>query len=224
MQRQSYRESSFLLFIAIIVLWMGWLCYFMYSNSTSPLMRRFAWGVAGGSITGFQNFLKDSLTILKAIKNEDTIPFVLLGFLASMAIFVALTGLIILTLCMKRYDATYSASMFVGSFCISASIMSAIHYHTFAHLKKNLVNYLGYPMGLIVLLAGVYVLMFAAKQGSPRLVTTVMAAEEENASEDDHIRTQSHSNFILVSHIVSLSCVLLSSSHIPDTRAFLQLS
>jgi uncharacterized membrane protein len=168
-------------------------------------MRRFAWGVAGGSITGFQNFLKDSLTILKAIPNEAKIPFVLLGFLASMAIFVALTGLIILTLCMKRYDATYSSSMFVGSFCISASIMSAIHYHTFAYLGKNIVNYVGYPIGLIVLLTGVYVLMVAAKEASPRFISNasdvapVTAATEDNASEDDHARTQSHSNFILVS-------------------------
>ena len=165
-------------------------------------MRRFAWGVAGGSITGFQNFLKDTLTILKAIPSEAKIPYFLLGFLAFMAIFTALSGLIILTLCMKRYDATYSASMFVGSFCISASIMSAIHYHTFAHLSNNVVNYVGYPTGLVVLLTGVYLLMVAAKETGPQspmetAAIPATAAEEEMASENSHVRTQGHSNFIL---------------------------
>jgi uncharacterized membrane protein len=186
--------------------------------STSPMMRRFAWGVAGGSITGFQNFLKDSLTILKALQSEARVPFLLLGFLASMAVFIALTGLIILTLCMKRYDATYSASMFVGSFCISASIMSAIHYRTFAHLKNNIVNYVGYPTGLIVLLMGVYLLMVAAKETSPRYSSDTLAnsvatasCEEENATDEHIVRHQSHSNFILVSTVTPKSNVPLIS-------------
>jgi hypothetical protein len=36
--------------------------------------------------------------------------------------------LLCLSSCMKRYDATYSAAMFVVSFVISASLMSAVHY------------------------------------------------------------------------------------------------
>jgi hypothetical protein len=149
--------------------WMVFLLYFMCTSakvSTSPTFQRFAWGVAGGSITGFQNFLKDSLTILKASKrnNKDDsnsdFPYLLFIFMLGMAIVSALSGLIILTLCMKRYDVTYSASMFVGSFCISASIMSAIHYDTFSHLNDT-INYIGYPIGLIILLYGVYLLLMS---------------------------------------------------------------
>lgn len=150
-------------------LWMIFLLYYMCSSAkvnTSPTFQRFAWGVAGGSITGFQNFLKDSLTILKASNsnnkdgNSNEFPYVLFIFMFGMAIITALSGLIILTLCMKRYDVTYSASMFVGSFCISASIMSAIHYDTFLHLN-DVINYIGYPSGLIILLYGVYMLLAA---------------------------------------------------------------
>jgi hypothetical protein len=143
-----------------MMIWMIWLLHAMYSTATSPTFRRFAWGTAGGSITGFQNFLKDSLTIVKALKNEANVPYFLLGFLAGMAVLTAFTGLILLMLCMKRYDATYSAAMFVGSFCIAASIMSAIHYDTFTHLDGTL-NYIGYPAGLVTLLFGVYLLLKA---------------------------------------------------------------
>jgi hypothetical protein len=70
----------------------------------------------------------------------------------------ALVGLLILTGCMKRYDATYSAASFVGSFVISASIMSSVHYHTFASLK-GIINCILYPFGLLVLMVGVYQLV-----------------------------------------------------------------
>ena len=166
-QVRSYHETSFICFIVAMCLWMIFLLYYMCTSAkanTSPTFQRFAWGVAGGSITGFQNFLKDALTILKAspMHHEDgsnqAFPYLLFLFMFGMAIAVALSGLIILTLCMKRYDVTYSASMFVGSFCISASIMSAIHYYTFSHLN-GVINYIGYPSGLVILLYGVYMLL-----------------------------------------------------------------
>ena len=168
-QVHSYHETSFICFIIAMSLWMIFLLYYMCSSArvnTTPTFQRFAWGVAGGSITGFQNFLKDSLTVLKASKSSNEsgssqeFPYLLFIFMFGMAIFVALSGLIILTLCMKRYDVTYSASMFVGSFCISASIMSAIHYDTFLHLN-DMVNYIGYPSGLVILLYGVYMLLMS---------------------------------------------------------------
>jgi hypothetical protein len=136
---------------------------------SSPTLRRFAWGVSGGSITGLQNFLKDALTIVKAVKGSttdgtSTVPWFLLGVMIFMAAGTAFGGLVLLTLCMKRYDATYSASCFVGSFIISASIMSAVHYKTFHNLedKEQLVLY---PTGLAVLMGGVYMLVLKSKEG-----------------------------------------------------------
>ena len=183
-------------------LWMTFLLYYMCSPTssvnTSPTFQRFAWGVAGGSITGFQNFLKDSLTILKASRSSnengsnDAFPLALFIFMFGMAIFTALSGLIILTLCMKRYDVTYSASMFVGSFCISASIMSAIHYDTFAHLN-DAINYIGYPSGLIILLYGVYLLLMSTstnginESSSPADPTTTAFVEIPRHAEDGEI-------------------------------------
>lgn len=127
-------------------------------------LTRFAWGVSGGSLTGFQNFLKDSLTLVKAVRNEEleessAIPWALLIVLISMAVVTAFGGLLLLTACMKRYDATYSAAMFVGSFVVTASVMSAIHYDTFQHLT-HIHQLLLYPGGLIVLMVGVYMLLF----------------------------------------------------------------
>lgn len=105
---------------------------------------------------GFQNFLKDALTIVDVSRN-NTMPWLLLATMALGAAATAFAGLLLLSACMKRYDATYSAAMFVGSFVVSASIMSAIHYDTFLHVTgTNLILYL---TGLAVIIAGVWVLI-----------------------------------------------------------------
>ena len=126
--------------------------------SESDLKRRFAWGTCGGAITGLQNFLKDSLTLFKAANaTGEHLPWIL-PFFIFMAALTAFVGLLILTACMKKYDATYSAATFVGSFVVSASIMSAIHYHTFEGLV-HVIDYILYPSGLAILMAGVFILV-----------------------------------------------------------------
>ena len=150
---QSYREPIFIVYLVGITLWMALLLYWI-NFSTSVVVRRFAWGVSGGSMTGIQNFMKDSLTMVKA--NEGIPSYFPVCLL--LAIGMAFGGLLFLSDCMKRYDVTYSSSMFVGSYVVSASLMSAAHYHTFANLK-NLLNYILYPVGLLILMAGVWMLV-----------------------------------------------------------------
>lgn len=78
--------------------------------------------------------------------------------LASCAASTAFVGLLFLVACMKKYDATFSSAMFVGSFVVSASIMSAVHYSTFQNLY-GIANYVLYPSGLLVLMVGVGILV-----------------------------------------------------------------
>ena len=52
----------------------------------------------------------------------------------------------------------FSAAMFVGSFVLSASLMSAVHYDTFQHLV-GFWNWVMYPLGLISLMIGVNLLL-----------------------------------------------------------------
>lgn len=125
----------------------------IYTGSSTSLLRKISWGSIGGTITGFQNFLKDALTI-STIKPLHPI-FFLFAFLAMLTAFV---GLLFLAACMKRYDATYSAAMFVVSFIMSATLMSAVHYHTFQDLN-GLDDYIMYPMGLLILLIGASMLV-----------------------------------------------------------------
>jgi drug/metabolite transporter (DMT)-like permease len=162
--KKSYAEPAFVLYFVGLVMYVSVLGYFM-KYSRSPILRRFAWGSCGGSITGAQNFLKDSLTIIKDIEqqnrngNGEATPLPWFFFLfIMMAAATAFSGLLILTACMKRYDATYSAASFVGSFVVSASIMATAHYDTFGELQ-GLVNYILYPFGLVVLMVGVYLLV-----------------------------------------------------------------
>lgn len=177
---QSYREPLFIVYLVGITLWMALLLYWI-NSSTSLVVRRFAWGVSGGSMTGIQNFMKDSLTMVKA--NEGIpwyFPICLL-----LAIGMAFGGLLFLSNCMKRYDVTYSSSMFVGSYVVSASLMSAAHYHTFANLN-NLLNYILYPLGLIILMAGVWIL--------------VEEAGEKEVVETEHSRGVNVSTFTRAQH------------------------
>jgi drug/metabolite transporter (DMT)-like permease len=157
----SYHEIPFLLYFVALVVWMG-LLWWWIQYATSSKLRRFAWGTSGGSITGLaQNFIKDSLVVVKASSSLWHTPWYVPLFVA-MGILSSFGGLLLLTATMKRYDATYSAAMFVGSFVVSTSIMSAVHYHTFEHLA-DLVDYIMYPMGLVVLMIGVSILVQAAQ-------------------------------------------------------------
>jgi drug/metabolite transporter (DMT)-like permease len=149
----SYKEPVFLSYLLGVTLWLVLLTTFIRS-SPNETIKRFAWGASGGSMTGIQNFMKDSLTILQS---HEEIPW-FFPIMLLMAIIIAFGGLQFLSGCMKRYDVTFSSSMFVGSYVVSASIMSAAHYHTFENLGSK-VDYFLYPIGLIMLLFGVYILV-----------------------------------------------------------------
>ena len=156
--RESYlNDSAFHWYFFFLLLWMLLLTHLM-RTSTKAWIEKFAWGVSGGSVTGLQNFLKDALTILKHHHGSFlTIPWIFFLFMG-LAISSAFGGLLLLTACMKRYDATYSSASFVGSFVISASIMAAIHYDTFDHLP-SITSYILYPTGLVILIIGVLFLL-----------------------------------------------------------------
>jgi SNF family Na+-dependent transporter len=150
------------------------------SFAKSPSLKRFAWGSCGGTITGPQNFLKDALTVIKATENYEY-PW----FFPLLVIFAALTsfvGLLQLTACMKRYDATYSAAAFVGSFVVSASLNAAAHYNTFDALESP-VNYVLYPFGILVLMIGVFIL---ERSHSSSQETPIINGGKE--SEDSKVR------------------------------------
>lgn len=158
--RESYGAPAFVTYFVVLTLYMVLLTHWIL-HSRNHILRRFAWGSFGGAMTGSQNFLKDSLTIIKAT-DDGLYPWFFYVFLL-FAAFSAFGGLLFLTACMKRYDATYSAASFVGSFVVTASIMSAAHYNTFKYLK-TVWNYVLYPAGLVVLMVGVYVLVRESRE------------------------------------------------------------
>jgi hypothetical protein len=116
--------------------------------------------------------LKDALTIVKGLSPGDPSPVLLLTVLILLAAGTAFGGLLLLTACMKRYDATYSSAMFVGSFVMSASLMSAAKYDTFDNLGhgRDLVLY---PAGLATLIAGVCLLISDRTAPAVDTATTV---------------------------------------------------
>mmetsp|Transcript_18424 Transcript_18424/g.25350 ORF Transcript_18424/g.25350 Transcript_18424/m.25350 type:complete len:405 (-) Transcript_18424:50-1264(-) len=146
--RRQYVEPQFLAYFVGIVVWITILV--LVINHCNSGWQRFAWGMIGGSITGVQNFIKDSLALLHGSDGSHFPPqlFAML-FLAGL---LPLTGLLLLMQCMKRYDALYSASMFVGSLVVSSSIMAAVHYHTFDNIDRRGAFY--YPVGLLTIISG----------------------------------------------------------------------
>jgi len=167
---RSYRNLDFVIYFILLVLWM---CLLFYFTRFSEGLRRFGYGAAGGSITGLQNFLKDGLTILHS--SED-VPYQLYIFIV-LAGGTAFAGLLLLVQCMKRYDATYSSSMFVGSFVISATIMSAIHYNTFDNLDTWW-NYIFYPLGILILVIGILILGKDKEESEEHQITLGLRKEE----------------------------------------------
>lgn len=176
---QSYQDPAFLMYLVVFALWMV-VTFRWMNHAHAPSLQRFAWGVAGGSVTGLQNFVKDLLTLLKAgsnvnhlhqhDENEDVSLLwwrwrFYVGSLALLSVMTAVVGLLLLTACMKRYNATFSSAMFVGSFVLNSSIMSAIHYHTFSNLSST-IDWILYPVGLAILMGGVGILLFVSDDES----------------------------------------------------------
>lgn len=151
--KASYRKPAFLVYFAGLAVYLLMLLYWI-RFCESHVLKRFAWGCSGGAITGAQNFLKDALIVLHATPTGQRVPVLFVVFLG-LAGGTAFAGLLLLTACMKRYDATYSAATFVGSFVVSASIMAIVHYDTFGELD-GILNYVMYPFGMTVLMLGVY--------------------------------------------------------------------
>eukprot|EP00553_Chaetoceros_curvisetus_P012958 CAMPEP_0204640292 /NCGR_PEP_ID=MMETSP0717-20131115/46495_1 /ASSEMBLY_ACC=CAM_ASM_000666 /TAXON_ID=230516 /ORGANISM="Chaetoceros curvisetus" /LENGTH=375 /DNA_ID=CAMNT_0051660653 /DNA_START=375 /DNA_END=1502 /DNA_ORIENTATION=+ len=186
----SYANPYFQLYFVLMAVWFAGLIYLIVEKP-SPSLRRFAFGVAGGSLTGFQNFLKDSLTIIKATaESGESYPWYFYIFVVC-AMGSAFGGLLFLTGCMKVYDATFSSAMFVGSFVISASIMSAVHYETFQHLV-GIENWILYPTGLIILMIGVDLLVKATSEqeiefDTARTELVSGSNSDSNSSTGDHI-------------------------------------
>ena len=75
-------------------------------RKSAPKLAKLGWGLSGGLIAGVLLFLKDAMSF---IKTEGWLHWEL-WLLVGLAIFVAIYGLVLLTQCMKRYDATFSAS------------------------------------------------------------------------------------------------------------------
>lgn len=71
-------------------------------------------------------------------------------------------GLVFLTKCMRYYDATFGAGMFVVSYIFSTTIMSFVRYSTFEHLRSYWQVWC-YFSGLSMLLVGVWVFVMGKK-------------------------------------------------------------
>ncbi|GKY98250.1 hypothetical protein MPSEU_000782700 [Mayamaea pseudoterrestris] len=166
--RKSYSHAPFLLYFAGLSLWLAVMVRWMSNGNRA--MKRFAWGVAGGSISGQQNFLKDALIVLKATRHHHSDSFHhhlpwWVFLLVALSITSAFSGLLLLTACMKRYDVTFSSAMFVGSFIVSTSLMSVVHYDTFQNLH-SVTSCVLYPIGFLVLMSGVGMLVLEADDGN----------------------------------------------------------
>ena len=202
----SYHQPSFHIFIIFMILYLLQLSIFIWIFPKNSLLKKVAWGSIGGTITGFQNFLKDALTIYQLANNssnmnnnsisnygvgsDDSLPSTFFLFVV-LAMATSFIGLLCLASCMKRYDATYSAAMFVTSFVLSASIMSCVHYHTFEHLDGN-INYFMYPIGLLTLFMGAFILVkpSAVTSGSHCLLLNI----PDNDDSRDHVSISDQNN------------------------------
>ena len=67
-------------------------------------------------------------------------------------------SLAMLSKCMKRYDATFSAAMFVVSYIFSATIMSIVRYDILSNIE-SVTQVAFYPVGMIILFIGCLMLM-----------------------------------------------------------------
>jgi len=154
-QRESYAEPAMYFYFASVLLWLFGMWYGI-NVSQNPAFQRFAWGVTGGTLTGIQCFVKDALTILSLTSSIWRLPWIFYVLLF-LGIAMAAGGLAVSTLCMKRFDATYCSAMNAAALVLSATVMGAVHYDDFGNLD-SVHSYVLYPLGLLIILWGLYVL------------------------------------------------------------------
>jgi len=202
--REAYLEPEF---ISYLIGMFGWIVLLVglinYGDGTE---RRFSWGVIGGSVTGVQPFPKDALAVISGLQHEN-VPLEEyppgLFFLLFLASAMPLIGLALLMQCMRRFDASFSASMFVGSMIISVSVMSAVRYDTFGHVD-SILNGIFYTLGLCVLTSG----------------CVVLACEGTATSDPTRINVEEKSNiFRRTSSEVTYGTVQLSDDQGTDSAA-----
>jgi drug/metabolite transporter (DMT)-like permease len=155
---KSYADPAFVVFMISMFSFVTMLHLIIKRFPKTSLLKKMAWGSIGGAITGFQNYLKDSLTIFQDTSREGGSLPVIFYVLFILAVATGFAGLTCLSACMKRYDATYASAMFVVSFVITASLMSAVHYHTFADIGSEGAIMM-YILGLAVLIWGATILV-----------------------------------------------------------------
>ena len=154
----SYHDPAFIVYMILMFTFIALLLLIIRNYPTTSLLTKMAWGSLGGAIVGFQNFLKDAMTIFTVATSEgDRLPAIFY-LLFILAVATAITALMCISASMKRYDATYASAMFVASVVISTSLMSAVHYHTFEEIEGagDIIMYL---LGLAVLIYGATILV-----------------------------------------------------------------
>ena len=69
MQRESYLDPPFVRYLLLALVLEGGMIYTMLF-SANPYWKRLAWGVAGGFLTGFQNFIKDAMAVVQIMPTQ----------------------------------------------------------------------------------------------------------------------------------------------------------
>ena len=162
--REQYTEYAFVTYFVGLSIWMMMVAWWVRWGN--PTWQRFAWGIAAGSMSGSNPFLKDGMAVLAGMmtnattattsSNNDALRSIGFYVLILLAGIIPLSSLILSLECMKRYNATYSAACHLASMTVSATLMSMARYHTWDHLSNSYA--LLYPFGLVVLLVGCIVL------------------------------------------------------------------
>jgi hypothetical protein len=158
----AYSKLDLLIFFVVF--------FFLYifitwcKTSKNADISKIAWGLSGGSISGLLCFIKDALSLAAADGVSRPFATWQIWLMIYGALFTSVVGVMNLSQCMKRYDATYSASMFVGSYVTSATSVSIIRYNILDRLAYW--QLIVYPLGLVILFIGIAIFVMDAT-GTP---------------------------------------------------------
>lgn len=151
---RDWRRGAGTIAVEIVsALWL-WFLAVVAIRSKDFRWRRAAWGISCGTVLGWNAIVtKDTVTVLQSVKSLGfwNWPPVLFQ-LGAVSILLFLVGILLLVFSMRWFDATSLASLIVGSVIFSTSVVSAVHYNTFAHLTRT--DAVCYLVGLALVLTG----------------------------------------------------------------------
>lgn len=154
-----YSKGLFLTFVAAEIGWIGFLAVYMISSSSAreddaqaSLLRKLAWGSAGGTIGGNQFFIKAAVVYIEHGEFDSALSWITYIGAASSAVL----GLVLMNAGLHRYEAVFVVPMYQSFLILFGTITAMTFFREFENYSDW--QWAVWVPGVVVTILGILIL------------------------------------------------------------------